>query len=65
MTNEWISIENQYPEREGFYRCICVGFSNPIKCRFKKAKNGPDEYYPDHFIHKKRVPFVKYWKSKG
>lgn len=66
---EWVNIEDRLPDKEGFYHCLCQYFTKPIKCRFIKEKNGRQrngfsEYCPALFIYRKRVPYVKYWKSK-
>jgi len=59
----WISIQERYPTKERYYRCLCLGFTKPIKCKFRKERNGPHEWAPDFFVYKKRVPFVVYWRE--
>jgi hypothetical protein len=61
--NTWIDIEICLPRRERFYKCLCIGFSKPIKCKFRQARNGPKEYSPAYFIYQKKIPYVKYWKE--
>jgi hypothetical protein len=60
---EWVSAQDRLPKKEAYYRCMCVGFSKSIKCKLRKARNGPLEYSPSFFLYKKRVPYVIYWKS--
>ena len=64
MTDTWIHVKEKFPEKERYYRCLCLYFNKPIKCKFKKGKNGPREWSSDHFIYRKRVPYVVYWKDK-
>lgn len=35
-----------------------------VNDRLPDCKNGLYEFEPDHFIYRKRVPHVMYWKSK-
>jgi hypothetical protein len=62
--SKWIKYKEKKPQKDGYYKCLCMGFKSPIKCKFKKAKLGPKEWYFAHFIHKKRCPFVIYWGEK-
>jgi hypothetical protein len=59
----WININQAYPTKEKYYRCLCLGFRKLVKCKFKKAKNGPREYCPNLFIHRRKILFVRYWKE--
>lgn len=61
---EWVSVKSAYPKQEGYYRCWCLSFTKPIKCKFSKARNGPWEWVPVLFLHNGRVPFVVYWERK-
>jgi hypothetical protein len=61
---KWINVEDRWPKKETFYRCICLGWPHPLKCRFKKQKNGPREYSGAHFVHNGRCPMVLFWKEK-
>lgn len=61
---EWVSVAERIPSKEGFYQCRCAGFPNPIKCKFRKARDDASELCPDLFIHKGRIPFVFYWRKK-
>jgi len=36
-----INIDDRYPLKPGYYRCVARGFPNLIKCKFVKEKNGP------------------------
>lgn len=61
---EWISVDERFPTKERLYRCLCLGFNKIIKCKFQKEKNGPIEWSPSLFIHRKRIPFVRYWYER-
>lgn len=59
----WISTQDKIPSKEGYYRCLAIGFSKPIRCKFKKEEKAPFVYFPACFIYKKRMPFVMWWKE--
>lgn len=60
---EWVIATEKLPVKEGYYKCLAMGFTKPIKCKFRKAQNGTKEWCPDYFIHKKRVPDVICWRK--
>ena len=55
------------PTKERWYKVIVPTMNRYVKMnvKFKRGKNGPREYYPDGFIHKKRYPIVLFWKEKN
>jgi hypothetical protein len=57
----WINVNDRFPIENGYYKCISLGFFHPITCKFFKEKNGTQEWYPNHFIYRKRLPRVIYW----
>lgn len=61
--DKWNHINECLPKKQTYYRCLCKGFSKPIKCKFKKAVKTTFEWRPEMFIYKKRIPFVEYWRE--
>ena len=64
QATKWIHVDDHVPDKNGFYKCFAKDFSRPIKCRFRKEIINDVELMPWHFIHKKRIPFVIYWREK-
>ena len=61
---KWINVDERFPSEKGYYKCICRGFNKILRCKFKKAKDGPREWSPNYFIYKKRCPIVLAWREE-